>query len=130
MFAENGWLAVYTFHHAHWLLLSALALVLGLRWRRAFGLLLLCELVAFVPAVMAEDTTRVFALLSWFVPVYLLVRVWERPDSVPSAWQRGLTGALAVSMALMALLPALYVWRGEVHDTGEAQLRARQLVGN
>ncbi len=123
-FATRGWTSLYSFHHAHWLLLAVLVPVLAVYWRRALWLLLGCELLAVLLTVFTQDTTRVFALLGWFAPALVLVLSWERPETVPVRWQRRLVITLALSMALMAALPKIYVWNGVVHDMS----RSRQLL--
>jgi hypothetical protein len=128
-FAVRGWQSVYSFHHGHWLLLALLIPVLAVYWRRALWLLVGCELLALIPTILTQDTTRVFAVLSWFVPAMVLVQIRQGSERVPDPWQRRLTAALALSMGLMAVVPKIYVWNGVVHDmTNTRQLLERRLL--
>lgn len=120
-----GWPALYTLHFAHVLWFPAVVRALRPRHPRILPALVASQLLALVAAALAEDTTRVFAMIAWPVPVHALVH------ALASAHERDrrrlrLHVALAVLISLVA--PKSFAWKGDLRTLEGAHAHLRSLL--
>jgi len=118
-----GWPILHTLHFAHLLWLPALWLTLRQLNKRAANALLASQLLALVAASLAEDTTRIFALLAWAPLIAgLALALGHLTTTRDRYWLRPLV-ALAVLLSLLA--PKFFAWKGELRGLDDARAYRR-----
>lgn len=120
-----GWPALYTLHFAHVLWFPALVRALRPRHPRILPALVASQLLALAAAFLAEDTTRVFALLAWPVPVYFLIH------ALPHAREHDrhhLRPCVVLAAAITLVAPKLFAWKGELRTLEGAHAHLRGLL--
>jgi hypothetical protein len=119
-----GWPIVYTLHFAHLLWLPALVLTLYPHHRRAALALVASQMLALGAAFLAEDTTRIFAVLAWSPLAYCLLRALQLAGR--DRFRLRLLVCLGVVVTLLA--PKFFAWKGQLHDLEGARAHLRRLV--
>ena len=117
-----GWPVLYTLYFAHLLWLPALVIRLYREHRRGMFVLLATQAIALAATFFTQDTTRVFAFLSWGPLIYCLVRVLE---AGAGRWLRALICAAVVGSIVG---PKIYAWKGDIRDTEGARAHVMKLL--
>ena len=107
-----GWPIVYTLYFAHILWLPALYLTLRSFDPRTARALLLTQALALAVTCLAEDTTRIFALLSWASLLACLCHALTHLEQTNDRYHLRPLVALAVLVTLLA--PKFVAWKGEL----------------
>lgn len=116
-------LALYSFHFALWLPVVTMLLVL-VKNNRALALgYLLCLGMFYGVTFFCDDTTRVFALLSWAPTLYVLLYTWQKTRDDPSVMSLLFRLSLLVVACFGWLAPHLFIWKGAVYMPGFANMR-------
>lgn len=118
-----GWPILHTLHFAHLLWLPALCWTLRQFNRRAALALLASQLLALLAASLAEDTTRVFALLAWAPLIASLALALAHLADTRDRYVLRPLVALAVLLSLLA--PKFFAWKGELRPLGDARAHRR-----
>jgi hypothetical protein len=123
---DVGWSGIYTLYFAHLMWLPALVAVLRGHRRGAAAALVATQLVALVAAVLAEDTTRVFACLAWAPLLYALIRGLTAIAGARDRWRLRPLVLLAVFVSLVG--PKQFAWKGRLHGLEGAHAHLRALL--
>lgn len=120
-----GWPVLYTLHFAHLFWLPALVLTLRPHHPRILPAFLATQLLALAAAFLAEDTTRIFALLAWPSTIYCLIHALPHTQGHDRHHLRKLV-LLATLITLIA--PKFFAWKGDLHTLGGAHAHLRGLL--